>query len=180
MYSRYECDHIPASRLREGDIVLLEGRSMRSRFVRLLEPGQSRFSHMGVVSLRGGNCYVIHADPDTRCEAYARIRCEPLKELLQKKKVAHYTFYRLSNDSLSAKAAAWALSRARAAVPFDNAFDLHSDSSLYCTELVWKAYRVCGIDLCKGSFDTLRLPFTTRCVLFPARIMQSEYLTRVQ
>jgi uncharacterized protein YycO len=164
------------STLKNGDIVLLEGKSVRSRVVRVLEPGNSRMSHMGIVALGAHTCDIIHADPERAGDAAAYISREPLQQLLRRKKIEHVLFLRCIDTNRAAQAASWAGRMFEGRIPFDNAFDLTTDSSLYCTELVWKAYRACGIDLSSGAVDTVKTPFGSMAVLFPARIARSGYL----
>lgn len=164
--------------LQSGDIVFFEGRRWRSAAVKALEPGPGAMTHLGIIVRDSHTINLVHASPYTNGRGTAGVRREPLGAFLRRERPAMRA-YRCSVDSLRDKAARWASARARDAVPFDSRFDATSDSALYCTEFVWKAYRACGLDLAESMFDTLRHPFGRLTVLFPRGLAMSPYLERV-
>ena len=64
-------------------------------------------------------------------------------------------------------------------VPFDAAFDLKTPDTLYCTELVWRAYKDVGLDLVDGKFEMLSTPFGKGEYLLPGTLLQSAHLQSV-
>ena len=58
-------------------------------------------------------------------------------------------------------------------VRFDKAFNLQSDRTLYCTELVYKAYLGAGVDIINGEFDVIDLPWLdAREVILPSGFIE--------
>ncbi len=165
--------------LQSGDIVFFAGNRWRSAAVKLLEPGPGIMTHLGIVIGKGDSASIVHASPYTNKCTIPHVRLEPLISYLEREDALAASVYRCISDSAASKAALWAYDKARKAFPFDNHFDLCSDSALYCTELIWKAFRSARIDLSNGAFDTISHLFGAREVIFPSRISQSRYLRRI-
>jgi uncharacterized protein YycO len=68
-------------------------------------------------------------------------------------------------------------------VTFDIEFNLDTEDSMYCTELVWKAYlgeNKNGIDLIANDFDFLTVPFIDQeQFILPSTIANSQLLYQV-
>jgi len=98
--------------------------------------GDKRWGHVGIaVANPDGSLSVIHADTGAPRQAGKVVRA-PLTAYLSD--VSELGLYQID---LTGPARAAYLAYAEAAVgrPFDRAFSLDSDASLYCTELVWRA-----------------------------------------
>ncbi len=133
---------------RSGDIVFLDGRSLRSRIVRLVQSHSADYSHVGIVDIENGEAYVIHADPSA-----GRVVRQRWEVVLAPAQVSGGALYRVreGDERLTGSVCAAAKSYAREGVPFDGHFDLKTPNRLYCTELVLRAYRRSGLDLCRDA-----------------------------
>ena len=63
----------------------------------------------------------------------------------------------------------------RIGTPFDYQFSYHDDKSVYCTELVIKAFEHAGIDL-KDGVPTVGSPFSNERVIPPDNLRSSPFL----
>jgi hypothetical protein len=64
-------------------------------------------------------------------------------------------------------------------IPFDRRFDISDEKSVYCTELVWLAYKRAGLDLSEGTADFLaEVPLYGK-VLLPSRLGESVHLKKI-
>jgi hypothetical protein len=137
-----------AEALRDGDIVFHTSRSAQS--VAVQRATGSRYSHMGIVLMRGGKPYVF--------EAVQTVRYTPLAQWTARGNGGHFVAKRLRNaDTLLTPAA---LARLRAKTgdfegrPYDLTFEW-SDGRIYCSELVWKLYqRALGVRI--GELQKIR------------------------
>lgn len=134
-----------AEPLRDGDIVFHTSRSAQSLAVQ--RATHSPYSHMGLIFHRDGQPFVF--------EAVATVRYTPLSQWTARGTGGKYVVRRLEKG-LTAKQAA----RLRAAAekygarPYDLYFEW-SDARIYCSELVWKAYRdALGVEV--GARQKLR------------------------
>ncbi len=122
----------------DGDIVFHTSTSSQSAAVQAATG--SRYSHMGVVLLRGGQAYVM--------EAVQPVRYTPLQAWLDRGAQRRYVIKRPSRPLTSAnKARMHAAATRYLGRPYDLSFEW-SDQRIYCSELVWKLYRdAAGIEL---------------------------------
>lgn len=124
---------VEADSMRSGDLVCRLGNGYFSGIFRRFSGESERFSHIGVFHREGDSCFVIHADAD-ELNGVGSVRMESLAEFLRQ---SHdHQFYRFAVDSIRCGVDSIALGYFRQGIPFDNRFDLTSDSSLYCTEMV--------------------------------------------
>jgi hypothetical protein len=152
-----------------GDVLCLSVDSWRSDLVRLFQLGRTRYSHVGLVVVQQGQRRVIHADP-TR----GRVVNDSAARVLTDPTVTGGAVYRAKELTSRQTAAIVQVARnaAKQATPFDNAFKLTTSHRLYCTELIWRAYRNAGINL-------VAEPGRPDDYLTPARLIDSDQLTRV-
>lgn len=164
-----------------GDIVFRRGRSLNSRAVMLVDQ-DSRFSHVGIVVEVPQGLRVVHSVPPSDGVA-GGVRSDPIEVFLGDRFAMDSAIYQLKRDNreqYGAAAAKVALAMAESRVQFDSAFDLFNAAELYCTELVWRAYKEAGIDLVEGRFDKLHLPmFQADNVILPSRLLKSPHLQPV-
>jgi hypothetical protein len=160
-----------------GDIVFLAGNSLRSQLVRLLEPGDGTLSHVGIAVWGGDTLSIIHASPPHKDRSRSCVSREPLDSLILRLHPRTIAVYRVGTDSsVIAAAARWATIHSDAGTPFDDRFSLQSDSALYCTELIYKAFVYAGVSLTDVTPDTISTLFGTLEVLFPATLTASASL----
>ncbi len=170
-----ESFHVPDSLLRDGDILLVCGKTWRSKIVNLLEDGASAFTHSGVVRVVDGVPYVVHASPDVEL-----VQMERAEDFLSPEKVYRANLFRVRVDpSIAAEASINALESYTERVAFDTAFDSEDHGSLYCTELVWRAYAQAGIDLADGLWVNLSNPLLGGRVLLPNSLARSPLLEEI-
>jgi uncharacterized protein YycO len=137
-----------AEPLRDGDIIFHTSRSSQSAAIQ--RATHSRYSHMGMIVYRDGKPFVF--------EAVQTVRYTPLDRWTARGEGGRYVVKRWRDAD--AKLDATATRRLRDAAqryagrPYDLAFEW-SDARIYCSELVWKAYRdALGIEL--GTTQHLR------------------------
>jgi uncharacterized protein YycO len=147
----------------------------------LAADGQTPYSHTGVIRVINGVPFVVHAITGEPQGGDDIVKAEPLALFLAYDRASATAVYRLKEDAdhVADKAADVALSYAARRVPFDGDFDLASADKLYCTELVWRAYREVGVDLVDGHFDNLSIPMSKGAYILPSSLMKSARLKKV-
>jgi uncharacterized membrane protein len=134
--------------LRDGDIIFQTSRSAQS--VAIQRASHSHYSHMGLILFRGDKPSVL--------EAVGPVQYTPLTAWINRGVGGHYVVKRLRNaDTVLDVGAIEKLRRAAESFegrPYDLTFEW-SDSRMYCSELVWKAYDE-GLGIRIGSLQRLR------------------------
>ena len=135
----------------DGDIIFHESHSSQSKALRLAM--NSPYTHMGVIFFERGSAYVY--------EAVGPVKRTPLKEWIDRGTDGHFVVKRLSDADQRLTDEAIANLRAAgeryAGLPYDLRFEW-SDDRIYCSELVWKMYKVAlGLEIGElqtfGDFD---------------------------
>jgi uncharacterized protein YycO len=106
------------------------------------------------------------------------VRLERAEDFLSPANVDRAAVYRLDREALRAEAAsreAW--SYFERGIAFDHRFDIVNEDRLYCTELVWRAFRAAGVELGEGKMDFLCDSKVYGKVLLPQAL--SECLSHV-
>lgn len=157
-----------------GDLVFRRTNSVGGQFVAMLDREQS-FSHVGIAYTGMDKVYVIHVLPVGNEE----VRIEPLQTFVeQSTSLAIYRPHGIEQRVISnavRNALSW-VGRKR----FDRDFDIFSDNMLYCTELVYKAYKDAGIDITDGQFNSVDFPFLkVKEVIYPSLIIESGHFTLI-
>jgi len=127
--------------LREGDIIFQETRSEQATVIALATG--SRFSHTGIILRRNGRLVVY--------EAIGPVRVTSISHFVRQGIGGRYVVRRLKSGSPDAGTIA-RLKRycdQQLGKPYDLGF-MWSDEKMYCSELVWKAYRS-GMGLAVGE-----------------------------
>ena len=123
-----------AAELKDGDIIFHTSRSAQSLAVQ--RATGSRYSHMGIVLMRGGKPHVF--------EAVSTVRYTPLKRLRDADRL-------LTPEAVAKLRARTSDFEGR---PYDLTFEW-SDQRIYCSELVWKLYqRALGVRI--GELQKIR------------------------
>lgn len=132
------CTSAPTGDLKDGDLVFQ--RSQTRQDVAVAAATHSKYTHVGIIFFDNGSPYVY--------EAVQPVRKTPFKEWIQRGQ-GHYTVRRVKDLDIHL------LPKVRSEVgkmlgkDYDWLFDW-SDSRIYCSELVWKAYdRAAGIQIGK-------------------------------
>ncbi|HRV98395.1 MAG TPA: hypothetical protein P5201_07395, partial [Aminobacteriaceae bacterium] len=58
----------------------------------------------------------------------------------------------------------------------DDRFDTSRKEAMYCTEVIWRAYKAAGIDLARGNWELARNPIVQGRVLLPYKLSLSPHL----
>lgn len=165
--------------LQEGDLVFRTGHDAVSGAVLALDP-TPQFSHVGILARRDGTWVVIHSLPPAFPGDLDGVRVESLRDYLSISNARQAAVYRLTDGSREqARVAVMeAFSYDRKRMAFDGDFDLDDHRRLYCTELVWLAFRKAGIDLAPAP-DWLNLPLRAGYYVLPSTLIHSGALTPV-
>lgn len=160
--------------LRNGDLIFREGPSFNSKVVRTLSDNQ--FSHVGMVYKHKGKWMVVHAVPDeSETHETDYVKCESIESFLDPSKAKSSKFMRIKcSDCIALNAVKYAINKAKNKTLFDNDYDLGDTTRLYCTELVWQAYKHEGINLCP-KFKKVTILGKTRYVIFPVDLLKSNF-----
>ncbi len=172
---------IDISLLENGDIIFRKGRSFVSQMVLQID-SRSPFSHVGIIMKNEDSVFVIHSVPDEDDDGIDKVKIDDLKTFLLFDRASAISVYRLNNEnvqSIKNIAVNYAKEKAIAGIPFDGGFDLSNDERLYCTELIWKAFKKGGIDLIEGNFDQLYTPFGKGPYILPSTLLESKYLYEI-
>lgn len=163
----------------DGDLVFRRGRSVESFAVYLADRDHD-YSHIGVVVMEQGKPFVIHAVPGESAGKTSRVSKEPVERFLDGSKASHWAVYRSHFTSLQLhRIAVKASEFFRKRIEFDNDYDLSTDSHLYCTELVLKAYQAAGLDPGRYPESEFRFVVGVKKILFPSAFIQSPDFFRV-
>lgn len=167
-----------SAQFRTGDIIFRRGDSMVSHFI-MTTDADSPYSHVGMIKKIKNRVFVIHVVPDRDKDNVVSI--EPIENFLAIQNASAVAVYRLKDDSkdYALHAVNVASTFVRERLPFDFDFDLQTPDYLYCTELVWRAYREVGIDLVDGQFVNLTFPLSKGPYLLPSQLLESHYLSLV-
>jgi len=117
--------------LQDGDIICRLGNRLWSRYFKDVSPVDKRFSHLGVIRIFNNVITVINAE-GRAVEGKDYVNETSLDEFLSIAK--SIGIYRLKN--CEGKAVSQAATE-YIGYPFDWSFDLHDESKLYCTELLY-------------------------------------------
>lgn len=162
-----------------GDLVLRRGKSLVSQMV-LLRDKHSEYSHVGVVVIKNGQPFVVHATPgEAEKDQPEYVKMETIQEFLDVEKSADFAVYSLTkqNSEIGTKVARKALDYYDQHIEFDSKFDLKDDSKLYCTELVWLAYKAAGINLIE-TYDEVNIPFYKGDFIYPSNLFMNPIFKR--
>lgn len=136
---------------KDGDIIFQYSDSMQSKALEFAT--KSKYTHCGIVFVENGKYYV--------CEAVQPVRVISLKTWISHGIRKHYVVKRLKNYRIVLTAKNIKKLKKSAKKFLGKRYDLKfvwSDNRIYCSELVWKAYkRGLGIEVCKlkkfGDYD---------------------------
>ena len=158
--------------LESGDLIFRSTRTLGGETVLLLGGGE--YSHVGLISVENGGVFVIHVVPD----APSVVRAEKLQEFIRESVV--FAVYRVESPREVRRAAVLLAKSWVGHKSFDKEFNLRDDDKLYCTELVYDAYRRVGVDLVGGRFRSVLLPLIGRKeVIYPKDIIDTGHVRLV-
>lgn len=171
--------------LMTGDIIVAGGVSLQSRMVMSLVEG-NRYSHVGIIQATPQGLFVIHAAPKGAGDGgvgdkVARI---PLSLFLAERGYVAVQIMRVKAQAaealqLAQDACDYASACVEKAVPFDSAFDIAEHEAMYCSELVYLAYRQAGLDWPDTIFRSVSTPLVDGPVILPNAFTQCDALETI-
>ena len=103
----------------------------------------SKYSHVGMIYIQEGISYVM--------EAVQPVKITPLEEFIQRGVNAEYTVMRYSEDlSEEDLNHMHAYGYSQIGKDYDSRFQW-SNTTMYCSELVYKIYEAVGVELCEKN-----------------------------
>ncbi|MCL5746448.1 MAG: hypothetical protein M1541_21370, partial [Acidobacteria bacterium] len=146
----------------------------------VLDP-QSSYSHVGIVGETQGRMSVVHSVVDEAPVTTGSVRADSVSQFLSPDRAAAAAVYRLRDESpefamkseLASRVAADFASRH---VRFDRDFDLDTADAVYCTELIWRAYKSAGVELVSEDFPTISFCLKRRRAILPSTLQNSSRL----
>lgn len=164
-----------------GDMIFRRGLGLASDFVVSVDTA-SEFSHVGIICKQAGHPYVIHVLPDEKHGDEETVRMEPLALFLSQDNASGFAVCRLSGDrrGIAKNAASHALSFWEKKVCYDYELDASNAQRLYCSELVWLAYKMAGIDLTDGVLQRVTVPFYQGRYVMISKLLHSRWLETIQ
>lgn len=124
--------------VRTGDIITRLGSDITSEMLRQMNLTDKSFSHIGISSKENDTVFVYHAiggefNPDQR------LKRETLYSFLHATDNKGAGIYRINSSSANIQSVANKAGQFfKAGIPFDMAFDYHTEDRLYCAEFVAK------------------------------------------
>lgn len=168
------------SAFRNGDIIFQRGMNIVSTFVVSVD-SRSDYSHVGIVYKSHNHTFVIHILPDDNKSKDDVVRIEPLADFLSPGKTSGIALYRFSENkrNIPSRAVDFALSFLKRRIHYDYDLDYKTREKLYCTELVWRAYRMADVDLIDGNFESVDFPFYKGKYILISNLLKSKRLEEV-
>ena len=123
---------------RDGDIILHTSKSNQSKMIQ--DVTGSKYSHVGIIYNKDGKTYVM--------EAVQPVKMTPIDEFISRGVDSKYTVVRyIRKLDDRQKKMMYDYAFAQLGKNYDSKFQW-SESSMYCSELVFKIYYNAGIQLC--------------------------------
>lgn len=124
--------------LQQCDIVLRNGKGFISDVFRQFSLNDKRYSHAGIICVENNRIFVYHM-LGGQSGIGGELRKEELQDFCAFNTNNSFAIYRYDLNTKQKNKMAERLKKLyRERIKFDSAFSLFSDSSLYCTELVFK------------------------------------------
>ncbi|MDX1829118.1 MAG: YiiX/YebB-like N1pC/P60 family cysteine hydrolase [Lutibacter sp.] len=159
-----------SEKIQNGDLILRCGHSIESYTV-LLADSSATFSHIGIISIENHIPYVIHAVP----WKINTIKKEKLNDFINLKVASTYAVYRTNyNPAILKNVVNQANLFYQKKYTFDNEYDLTTNTKLYCTELILKAFRNAGINL-KIKTKSFNYLVGKHNLIFPSEFTKSPF-----
>ena len=158
--------------LQSGDIIFTRGISMKSFVVLLLNRSTDRYSHCGVIFREKDKYFIIHSTPTPIDKKNGRIVREPLDDFFSFNNITLTSIYRVDNGHKKYIDSSLCIIKhfLQDKIAFDDDFQL-TNQKLYCTELIWLAYKNAGLDLTgKDYFNK---------IIYPSDLINSKYLMHI-
>lgn len=161
--------------LRNGDLVLRRGRSVESFAVCILDKNRD-YSHIGIVCIENKVPYIIHIVPDQP----DRVRKDLPEIFLSNGNASHFKVLRSDFETEKLKKVSEAASGFfNRKFTFDNKYDLSTDTVLYCTELIIKAFKYNNITFPDIFPQNIKLLTGSYKIIMPGSFLENSHFTSV-
>ncbi|MEM6257954.1 MAG: YiiX/YebB-like N1pC/P60 family cysteine hydrolase [Planctomycetota bacterium] len=171
--------------LKSGDIIVAGGVSLQSRMVMSLTEG-NHYSHVGLIQSTPDGLFVIHAAPTGAGDGGLgdRVARIPLSLFLSERgyvavQVMRVKVERADSSQLAQDACDYAFAIAEQAIPFDGNFDLAEQEKIYCSELIYLAYRHAGLDWPDTLIRSVSTMLKDGPVILPEAFTQCDVLETI-
>jgi uncharacterized protein YycO len=159
--------------LRNGDIIFRKAEGMVSDYIISVD-SKSIFSHSGLIHISKDKIMVLNASFNQK-QMDSRVHEESIDVFLGG--VPSAAIYRLRQDYDNSAEQALSIAQTFIGLPFDFNLDKDNSDALYCTELVWLAYKQAGVDLLDNKFSELDLPIKGHgFFILPSDLVESPKL----
>jgi uncharacterized protein YycO len=158
--------------LQDGDVIFRRGTDAVSRAILTGDTG-SNYSHVGLIVKRHHHAYVLHAIPAEASGEEDIVKVEPLTIFISSRRSIAVSVLRLKNNAKARGKLAVDYAQSRVGAPFDFSFDGEDDSNLYCTELVWRAYEVAGVQIVNAA-KLINVPMLASNVVPPSAVYKAD------
>lgn len=136
---------MPVIAFRTGDVVLRNGKGFISGFFRNTSLQKKEYSHAGILIKEGTETYVVHMIGDGIASG---LKKETFADFCSVENNTDFAVYRYALLPQQFHKICSFIQKTEAAhIPFDDHFDLATDSALYCTELILKSFSAAGYHL---------------------------------
>ncbi len=124
--------------IRSGDLLLRTGTDFSSEQVKNFNKNDKTYSHGGIAVVEHDSIFVYHVEPDFHYLT-DKVRKEPVDSFFNPDKNEGFGIARYDlSESEKRDFLAYLDSQYRKQVPFDIRFDLSTDDSMYCSEMIRK------------------------------------------
>jgi uncharacterized protein YycO len=151
--SAYALPEEALSRIQPGDIIMRRGYGVLSNMIATRINTENGLTHCGIVVRYKGDLHVVHTLSSSVSDRDG-VQMHALPAFIRSSHPGSIAVSRIRFEEAREALidGAWQYLRARA--PFDHSFDLFDDTSLYCSELIWRCLKDrAGIDIYEGLYD---------------------------
>jgi hypothetical protein len=166
--------------LKEADLICLKGNTIRSKLLYAFT-NNDNYSHVGILIQYNNGLFVVHANPDKGSVQRDAVIAEHIDDFIKNASPSFLLVLRMKSGDIKLynNVKDFILHHLENHTRFDHSFLLSTDEYLYCTELIYKAFRSAGVDLLDGKFDYVDTPIVTGDVVLPESIINSRYFDKV-
>ncbi len=170
-----------AEGLQQGDVVLRLGRGTKSQAVLQADAG-GEYSHAGLVVRTDSGLMVVHAVPgEAGADGVDRVKMERLEAFYAHARAKKGLVLRLQDTTGTERAACYCRERCLAGMEFDHDYNLEDTTTIYCTELIWRAYLLSGVDVTDGQRKQIvNVPIYSGTYIFPSHFIKSGRYAQIK
>lgn len=166
--------------LEEGDIVFRAGKSMASKIV-IASDTKGYYSHAGIIIAEKGEFKVIHAVPGESVPGEKdKVKEESLSSFFESDKAKSGCVMRYKLSTLEKQKVSGCAKRLfYKNTLFDHNYKLTDTTKIYCTELIWLAFKEAGIDISDNKRTYINFMKFKGDIIFPSDIFSNKKLKTI-